>query len=710
MKQWREKFNAQGHGTKKRCNFARQKFPSKTMIDRATVDKIIEAANIVEVVSDFVTLHRAGANLKGLCPYHDDPTPSFMVSPAKNICHCFACGEGGSPLNFIMKHEQLSYPDALRYLARKYGIPIQERELTEDQKKAQTDRDSMFIVNEWANKWFQQQLYDTPEGVAIGLGYFRSRGFRDDILKKFQVGFCPDNRERPMGKLALAEGYQEKYLLNTPDEKDARLSIGTGLCLKNEETGQLRDRFRNRVIWPIFSQSGRVAGFGGRVLDKATKGVNVKYLNSPESLVYSKRNELFGFFQAKQAISRKDSCYLVEGYTDVMAMHQNGVENVVASSGTALTPGQINIIRRLTNNITVIYDGDSAGIKASERGIDLILSAGMNVKLLLLPEGEDPDSFGRKHTAEEFRQYIEQHQVDFLHFKSRLLVDEAKNDPQAESKMVNSIVRSIAIIPNEITRALYIRQAAKTTLLDERLITEAVNKQVRANLDELAKEREREYRRAAGEQLPEQPAPAPENAAEAPLVETHPQVRSLQDKRKEGLLIQMIVRHGEKRIFSIQNEDEEEQILSITEFIYYNLAQDDLTLSEPLYRRILDEAMQHAEEEHFHPATYFMNHPDPQVAHLAYVLNTDHEQLSKKYDNPDATTNEDTLLAEQVEHLLSDLKLGIIRQEIQEIVAQTKNPDIIRDKERYRALLLEFKEKKEIERILAKICGDRVLG
>ncbi len=680
------------------------------MIDRATVDKIIEAANIVDVVSDFVTLRRAGANLKGLCPFHDDRTPSFMVSPAKNICHCFACGEGGSPLNFIMKHEQLSYPDALRYLARKYGIPIQERELTEDQKKAQTDRDSMFIVNEWANKWFQQQLYDTPEGVAIGLGYFRSRGFRDDILKKFQVGFCPDNRERPMGKLALAEGYQEKYLLNTPDEKDARLSIGTGLCLKNEETGQLRDRFRNRVIWPIFSQSGRVAGFGGRVLDKATKGVNVKYLNSPESLIYSKRNELFGFFQAKQAISRKDSCYLVEGYTDVMAMHQNGVENVVASSGTALTPGQINIIRRLTNNITVIYDGDSAGIKASERGIDLILSAGMNVKLLLLPEGEDPDSFGRKHTAEEFRRYIEEHQVDFLHFKSRLLVDEAKNDPQAESKMVNSIVRSIAIIPNEITRALYIRQAAKTTLLDERLITEAVNKQVRANLDELAKEREREYRRAAGEPLPEPPAPAPETTVEAPLVEARPQVRSLQDKRKEALLVQMIVRHGEKRVFRLQNEEEEEQILSIMEFIYYNLAQDDLTLSEPLYRRILDEAMQHAEEEHFHAAAFFMNHPDPQVAHLAYVLNTDHEQLSKKYDNPDATSNEDSLLAEQVEHLLSDLKLGIIRQEIQDIVAQTKNPEIIRDKDRYRALLLEFKEKKEIERILAKICGDRVLG
>lgn len=679
------------------------------MIDRATIDKIIEAANIVDVVSDFITLKRAGANLKGLCPFHDDRTPSFMVSPAKNICHCFACGEGGSPLNFIMKHEQLSYPDALRYLAKKYGIPIQEKEQTEEQKKVQTDRDSMFIVNEWANKWFQKQLYETDEGVAIGLAYFRSRGFRDDILKKFQVGYCPDNREYPMGKTAIAEGYQEKYLINVPDEKDTRQSIGTGLCLKNEETGQLRDRFRNRVIWPIFSQSGRVAGFGGRVLDKATKGVNVKYLNSPESLVYSKRNELFGFFQAKQAISKKDRCYLVEGYTDVMAMHQNGVENVVASSGTALTPGQISIIRRLTNNITVIYDGDSAGIKASERGIDLILAAGMNVKLLLLPEGEDPDSFGRKHSASEFQQYIEEHQIDFLHFKSKLLADEAKNDPQAESKMVNSIVRSIANIPDEITRALYIRQAAKSTLLEEKLIQDAVTKQVRANLEEQARERERERRRAAGEAIPEGEAAAEQPAAIQHVIAPDNGTR-IQDRRKEGLLIQMIIRNGERRVFCIKDEEDNEQVYSVTEFIYYNLQQDDITLSEPLYMKIMEEAMERINEEKFQAAAYFMNHPDAQIAHIAYVMCTDHEQLSKYHGESGTSADTDTMLAEQVQYLLSDLKLSIIRQEIKELVAQTKNPEILKDKERYRALLNEFKEKKEVERMLAKMCGDRVLG
>ena len=368
------------------------------MIDRLTIDKILDAANIVDVVSDFVTLKRSGANLKGLCPFHDDRTPSFMVSPAKNICKCFACGVGGRPIDFIMKHEQLSYPDALRYLARKYGIEIKEKELSPEEKQSQTDRDSMFILNDWAKEWFQNQLNNTPDGRAIGLAYFHNRGFRDDIIARFQLGFSPDSREHSLGADALKAGYQESYLVNTVNQKEPRLSIGTGLCLKNED-GRLRDRFRGRVIWPIFPMSGRVAGFGGRVLDAATKGVNVKYLNSPESIIYSKRKELFGLFQAKEAIRKRDLCYLVEGYTDVMAMHQHGVENVVASSGTALTTDQIRLIHRMTNNITVIYDGDEAGIHASERGIDMLLAEGMNVKLLLLPDGEDPDSFARKHTA-----------------------------------------------------------------------------------------------------------------------------------------------------------------------------------------------------------------------------------------------------------------------------------------------------------------------
>ena len=400
------------------------------MIDRITVDKILDAANIVDVVSDFVTLKRAGSNLKGLCPFHDDRTPSFMVSPARNYCKCFACGEGGSPVGFIMKHEQLSYPDALRYLAKKYGIKIEEKELTQEEIQSRGDRESMFILNEWARDWFKKQLWDTQDGKAIGLAYFRNRGFRDDILEKFQVGYCPNSKKVSLSGDALKEGYQERYLVNNQNEMEPRLSIGTGLSLKRED-GSLRDRFFGRVMWPIFTASGRVAGFGGRVLDAATKGVAIKYQNSPESIIYSKRKELFGLFQARQAIRKADLCYLVEGYTDVMAMHQQGVENVVASSGTALTAEQIHLIHRITSNITVIFDGDDAGIHASERGIDMLLSQGMNVKLLLLPDGEDPDSFAQKHSATEYQQYLQENQVDFITFKASQLCIIATAYPRA---------------------------------------------------------------------------------------------------------------------------------------------------------------------------------------------------------------------------------------------------------------------------------------
>ena len=466
------------------------------MIDRLTVDRILDTANIVDVVSDFVTLKRSGANLKGLCPFHDDRTPSFMVSPAKNICKCFACGVGGRPVDFIMKHEQLSYYDALRYLAKKYGIEIQERELTDEEKQSQTDRDSMFILNDWAKDWFQNQLNNSPMGRAVGMAYFHNRGFRDDIIARFQLGFCPDQPNQSLAQDALKAGYQEKYLTNTINQKDPRLSLGTGLCLKNDN-GTLRDRFRGRVIWPIFTVSGRVAGFGGRVLDSATKGVNVKYLNSPESIIYSKRKELFGLYQAKEAIRKRDLCYLVEGYTDVMAMHQHGVENVVASSGTALTTEQIRLIHRMTNNITVIYDGDEAGIHASERGIDMLLAEGMNVKLLLLPDGDDPDSFARKHTATEYQQYLSKHQTDFIQYKTAHLMQTAKDDPNLMGKLVHSIAASIAAIPDEITQVAYTRQASQILQMEERLIANAVLKQRRAIEEEKRRDSEREARRAS---------------------------------------------------------------------------------------------------------------------------------------------------------------------------------------------------------------------
>ncbi len=430
------------------------------MIDRATVDRILDAAQIVDVVSDFVTLHRAGANFKGLCPFHDDRTPSFMVSPAKGLCKCFACGKGGNAVGFIMEHEQLSYPDALRYLAKKYHIEIKERELSADEQAAQNERESMFVVNEWARDYFVQQLHESVDGRAIGMAYFRARGFRDDIIRKFQLGYSPSKRES-LTREALAKGYKEEYL------------VKTGLSLKRDD-GRLYDRFWGRVIFPIHTLSGKVVGFGGRVLDAATKGVNVKYQNSPESAIYSKKRELYGLYQAKQAIVKHDMCFLVEGYTDVISMHQSGVENVVSSSGTALTTDQVRLIHRFTDNIIVIYDGDAAGIKASERGIDMLLAEGMNVKLLLLPDGDDPDSFARKHNAEQYQNYIRDNQVDFITFKTNLLLKEAQGDPIKLSRLVNNIVQSIAVIPDEITRSIYIRETASMLSMEERLLTTAV--------------------------------------------------------------------------------------------------------------------------------------------------------------------------------------------------------------------------------------------
>ena len=675
------------------------------MIDRLTVDKILDAANIVDVVSDFVTLKRAGVNLKGLCPFHDDTTPSFMVSPAKNLCKCFACGEGGSPVHFIMKHEQLSYPDALRYLAKKYGIEIQEKELSKEELESQNDRDSMFIVNEWARDWFQNELNNTPDGKAIGLAYFRGRGFRDDILKRFQVGYSPNNKEHTLAADALKAGYQEKFLINTPNEKDTKLSLGTGLCLKNEQDGKLRDRFRGRVIWPIFTMSGRVAGFGGRVLDAATKGVNVKYMNSPESLVYSKRRELFGLFQAKEAIRKQDLCYLVEGYTDVMAMHQQGVENVVASSGTALTNEQIRLIHRMTNNITVIFDGDEAGIHASERGIDMLLAEGMNVKLLLLPDGDDPDSFARKHNATEYQQYLKDNQVDFINYKTNHLMESAKDDPNKLGQLIHSISESIAVIPDEITRVLYIQQAAQKLHMEERLISEAVRKQILRIKDEKRKEQERDERR----KLPVNPDAGPEKTdptQEDIPINTDVQISTItKGNPREFTLMQMLIRHGEKFMGKMEDEEGNEVPLTVIEYIHYSLEEEGIRLSDPLYEHILQEGLEHIKDEGFKAEHFFVNHPNPEINKLAVDLCTDNVPLSKLHGELPT----DERLDEIVPNLMAGLKLSIVYDELKEIIKKTNKPEVKNDREAIRLLMAEFNEKTKKAKELAKECGERVI-
>lgn len=706
------------------------------MIDRATVERIMDAAQIVDVVSDFVTLRRAGVNYKGLCPFHDDRTPSFVVSPAKGLCKCFACGKGGNAVHFIMEHEQLSYPDALRYLARKYHIEIQERELTDQEKLAQSERESMFVVNEWARDYFEQQLYDTVDGRAIGMAYFRSRGFRDDIIKRFQLGFSPMQKDA-LAREALAKGFREEYL------------VKTGLCIKQEHGG-LKDRFWGRVIFPIHTVSGKVVGFGGRVLDQATKGVNMKYQNSPESSIYSKKKELYGLFQAKQAIVKNDLCFLVEGYTDVISMHQMGVEHVVSSSGTALTQQQIQMIHRFTENITVLYDGDAAGIKASERGIDMLLAEGMNVKVLLLPDGDDPDSFARNRTAAEYQAYLKEHQVDFIKFKTDLLLQEAQGDPIKLSRLVHSIVCSIAVVPDEIMRTLYTRETAAMLGMEEKVLVSAINKQMSVYRTEQKKRRQNEERR-------EQTAPAasnstasdePASAAGAPVepaegampqnpqpdtpVETQPEAKAEEQSaeestqflsyiqkgqnghnmafyQKELLLVQVLIRYGEHIVCYVEDEQGQEVPFTVVEFIYYALQEDKLNFQVALHQRILDEALEHFREPDFSAQRYFLNHPDQAVSTLAFQLTSDKYQLSKYHTkNQKLVTDEDRLF-DLVRHLMTDFKLAIIDEELKGILNRLRDPLILKDKEAYMKVMKHYMEVKEVESTLAKERGDRVI-
>ncbi len=461
------------------------------MIDQPTIDRILDAANIVDVVSEFVTLRKRGVNYVGLCPFHADKSPSFYVSPSKNICKCFACGEGGTSVHFIMKHEQLSYFDALRFLAKKYNIEIQERELTEREKQVRNDRESMLIVNSWAQQYFSTLLHEHIEGKSVGLRYFAERGLREEVIRKFQLGYSLDQRDA-LYKSATKSGYKKEFL-----EK-------TGLVIIYDN-GNVNDRFRGRVIFPVHTLSGKVVAFGGRILKKDEK--TAKYVNSPESEIYHKSNELYGIYFAKQAIVKQDRCFLVEGYMDVIGMHQAGMENVVASSGTALTQGQIRLIHRFTNNITVLYDGDAAGIKAALRGIDMLLEEGMNIKVVLLPDGEDPDSFARSHSASEFAAFIRENETDFIRFKTNLLLADAGGDPIKRSALITDIIRTVAIIPDNIARSVYIRECSATMEIDEKVLLDEVNK-IRLKKEESRTTSTSKTGRAAGR--PTSPAKLPD--------------------------------------------------------------------------------------------------------------------------------------------------------------------------------------------------------
>lgn len=571
------------------------------MIDRPTIAKIMDATKIEEVVSEFVTLKKRGINYVGLCPFHNDSNPSFSVSPTRGICHCFTCGKGGNAINFLMELEQMTYPDALRWLAKKYKIEIQERELTNEEKQRESERESMFIVNDWAAKYFQDILLHDVDGIAIGMAYFRGRGFRDDIIRKFQLGFALPKRTA-LAEAAKAAGYNPKYL------------VDTGLCFKvdKDEAGnksgedKILDRFSGRAIFPWFSVSGKVVAFGGRVLDSRTKGISQKYVNSPDSVIYHKECELYGLYQAKKAIAKEDCVFMVEGYTDVISMHQCGIENVVANSGTALSVHQIRLLHRFTSNIVLLYDGDNAGIHAALRGTDMLLEEEMNVKVLFLPDGNDPDSFARSHSAEEFRRYIQENQTDFIQFKTDILL-RGVTDPVKRSQAINSIVESISKIKNQITRASYITDCSHRLGVNEAIIVNALNNFVRNGMSEQVKAE----RRAAG--LKDSTVAAAQQAQSAMRAVT-PLDKLLE---VEGLLVQLIIHHGDQLI-TVQDVDGNDVEVAVAQYISLDLGGDGFKFHNDLYNQIMQEAVEHLEkEDDFVAETYFANHPNPEISRLA---------------------------------------------------------------------------------------------
>lgn len=722
------------------------------MIDQSTIDRILDAAQIVDVVSEFVTLRKRGVNYIGLCPFHNEKTPSFSVSPSKGVCKCFSCGKGGNVVHFIMEHEQLSYYEALKWLAKKYNIEIKERELTDAEKQAQSLRESLFVVNQFASEYFQDILYNHIDGQRIGMTYLRSRGFRDDIIRKFQLGYSTDAPDG-LARAAAQKGFREEFL-----EK-------TGLCYK-KDNGTLHDRFWGRVIFPVHTLSGKVVAFGGRVLSSATKNVQMKYVNSPESEIYHKSRELYGMYFAKQAIVRQDCCFLVEGYTDVISMHQSGIENVVSSSGTALTSDQIRLIHRFTNNITLLYDGDGAGIKASLRGIDMLLEEGMNIKVCLLPDGDDPDSFARKHNATDYQAYINAHEVDFIRFKTNLLLEEAGRDPIKRAGLISSIVRSISVIPDAIVRSVYIRECSQLLQMEEKILVEATAKLIgqarETKFKEEQRRREREQRRlAVGNAAP--PAPAAQGADSAfpaepypsfpmpeaglpsapPLPPEVPEAFSAEEASrlpsevppmeavdipdayssfipltgneqtifyaKEEELIRVLIRYGEKVMCDVEDEEGNLRSLTVIECISFSLKEDELQFHDAIHRRILKEAEEHLHDAHFTAERYFMTHPDPQVSKLAVDMVSERYQLSKYHSKAQKIVTDDERLHELVPRLLLDFKMSIVEEEMKHTLQALNNPSIANDTQRCMEIMQRYKDLHQMQSLMAQKAGERVV-
>lgn len=642
------------------------------MIDRPTVDRILEAANIVDVISEYVSLRKAGTSYKGLCPFHDDRTPSFSVSPAKGVYKCFSCGEAGNVVNFIMKHDQMTYPEALKVLAKKYGIEVKERELTTEEKQLENERESMFLVNEWAAKYFQNILHNHVDGKAIGLQYFRNRGFRDDIIEKFQLGFCLPGKQE-FANAALKAGYKAEFL------------VKTGLCFEREN-GELADRFNGRVIFPWLNVSGKVIAFGGRLLDSRTKGISQKYVNSPGSGIYQKDHALYGIYQAKKAIAKFDLVYMVEGYTDVVSMHQCGIENVVANSGTALSVYQIKLLRRFTSNIVLLYDGDEAGQHAALRGTDMLLSEGMNVKVLLLPDGKDPDELARNLTAEAFRKYIEENQTDFIVFKINVLL-RGITDPVKRSEAINSIVQSIAVIKDPILRDTYLRECAHRTGMKENTLIAQMNRFIYNDREQQRKEKVREAEQTVSEEQVLRPATPMQQASKV-----------------ETMLVQAIVRDGEKIIIrNVLNDETGEKInLNVAQYIAYDLGLDNLSFKNPLSVQILTEAIEHSGDENFKAEEYFTHHPDILISTLAVKLSVDRFQLSESMQMKEREID----LRDRIMHLILDYRMDYVEQHLKELQASLSAES---DLNKVMEIMGEIKKMQDMRNVLARKLGNDIV-
>lgn len=665
------------------------------MIDRATVEKIKDAADIVDVVSEFVTLRKRGANYQGLCPFHNERTPSFYVSPARGTCHCFGCGRGGNAVTFIMEHEQMTYPEALRWLAAKYRIEIQERELTDEEKLEQSERESMFIVNEWATKYFENLLQNDERGQMYGLQYFRSRGFRDDTLRKFRLGYDLQDRFA-LAKTALGEGYKADFL------------VKTGICYKNDHN-ELIDRYAGRVVFPWIGLNGKVVGFTARVLDARTKGVNMKYVNSPDSVIYHKAQELYGIYQAKRAIAKQDRVYLVEGQADVISMHQCGIENVVAGSGTALSFQQIHMLHRLTSNITLIYDDDEAGLHAALKGTDMLLSEGMNLKVLLLPDGEDPDSYARKHSADELRKYIDEKETDFIQFKTELLLKDER-DPIRRSEAINSIIKSLSLVQNPILRDTYVQNCVHRIGIAEATLINTMNKYIRE-----AKEAKRGVAHSDGNE-----ADGAATVAPAPIKvgyqggTSHTQTNQ---EHVETMLTQMIVRNGGKIAFrNCDTGDGHPVDLTVAQYIYYNMSADSLRFSNKQYNRILDEAFEHSTDADFDSAAYFEHHSDIEISRIANNLCEDVLEMTSEVAEKVPVNNEDKVEVEQAAeerlrnqtvHLILDFRMDYIERRLRTLKKEIATA--VNDAVRLRALLKEYSDMQKLRNIVAQKLGNNII-